>query len=196
MLHMRGQQGGAKSNFKETMKRRTPGWYSIRQAVIQKSVGHLQRYGCHAASSPLYASTNSRSVDELWKRKCYPIHALSERLAKPLRDNLLGFHAFTGCDTTSAFSGHGKQSCWKTSQNHPHFVQGIGRDGELAPIEQCVCHLYGTPEQQPSTMPDSNSSVRASLVWRCYPQPETPWNFTPHAPTIKQRFGCRQTRSI
>ena len=24
----------------------------------------------------------------------------------------------------------------------------IGRDGELAPIEQFVCHLYGTPEQQ------------------------------------------------
>ena len=61
------------------------------------------------------------------KRKCYPIHALSERLAKPLRDNLLSFHAFTGCDT-SAFSAHGKRSCWKTSQNHPHLVQGIGRE--------------------------------------------------------------------
>ena len=56
------------------------------------------------------------------KRKCYPIHELSERLAKPLRDNLRGFHAFTGCDTTSAFSGHGKRSCWKTFQNHPHLV--------------------------------------------------------------------------
>jgi len=82
------------------------------------------------------------------KRKCYPIHALSKRFAKPLRDNLLCFHAFTGCDTSSAFSGHGKQSCWKTFKNHPHLVQGIGRDGELAPIEQFVCHLYGTPEQQ------------------------------------------------
>ena len=81
-------------------------------------------------------------------RKCYPIHELSERLAKPLRDNLLGFHAFTGCDTTSAFRGHGKRSCWKTFQNHPHLVQGIGRDGELAPIEQFVCHLNGTSEQQ------------------------------------------------
>ena len=48
------------------------------------------------------------------KRKCYPIHTLSERFAKPLRDNPMGFHAFTGCDTTSAFSGHGKRSCWKT----------------------------------------------------------------------------------
>ena len=82
------------------------------------------------------------------KRKCYPIHVPPERLAKPLRDNLLGFHAFTGCDTTSAFSGYGKRSCWKTFQNHPHLAQGIGRDGELAPIEQFVCHLYGTPEQQ------------------------------------------------
>ena len=69
-------------------------------------------------------------------------------LAKPLRDNLLGFHAFTGCDTTSAFSSHDKRSCWKTFQNHRHFLQGIGRDGELAAIEQFVCHLYGSPEQQ------------------------------------------------
>ena len=81
------------------------------------------------------------------KRKCYPIHVLSERLAKPLRDNLMSFHAFRGCDTTSAFSGHGKRFCWKTFQNHPHLVQGIGRHGELAPIGQFVCHLYGTPEQ-------------------------------------------------
>jgi len=28
-------------------------------------------------------------------------------------------------------------------QNHPHLVQGIGRDGDLAPIEQFVCHVYG-----------------------------------------------------
>jgi len=32
--------------------------------------------------------------------------------------------------------------------NHSHLVQGIGgRDGELAPIEQFVCRLYGAPEQ-------------------------------------------------
>ena len=128
------------------------------------------------------------------KRKCYPIHPLSERLEKPLRDNLLGFHAFTGCDTTSAFSGHGKQSCWTTFQNLPHFVQGIGRDGELAPLNNlyitCTAHL----SNKPSTMPDSNSSVRASLVRICYPQPT--WNFTPHAPIIKQRSGCRQTSNI
>ena len=39
------------------------------QPGIQKSVGHLQRYWCHAASSPLYTSINSRSVDDLWNSK-------------------------------------------------------------------------------------------------------------------------------
>ena len=62
-------------------------------------------------------------------------------------DNLLSFHALTGCDTTSSFSGHGKKKCWKIFQNQPLLVNGIGRDGELTPIEQFVCCLYGTPAQ-------------------------------------------------
>ena len=60
---------------------------------------------------------------------------------------MLSFHALTGCDTTSAFHGYGKKSCWKTFLNQPLLVAGIGRDGELAPIEQFVCHLYGKHEQ-------------------------------------------------
>jgi hypothetical protein len=93
-------------------------------------------------------------VVEVWmiagtakKRKCYPVHEVSRRLTQPVRDNLLSFHALTGCDTTSAFSGHGKKSCWRTFQKHPLLVSGVGRDGELAPVEEFVCHLYGTPEQ-------------------------------------------------
>ena len=203
MLHMRGQQGGAKSNFKETMKRRTPGWCSIR---VRQSTRDTKRVLVICRDTDvmlLLVHFIPAQTAEVWmisgtakKRKCYPIHPQSERLEKPLRDNLLGFHAFTGCDTTSAFSGRGKRSCWTTFQNLPHFLQGIGRDGELVPLNNlyiiCTAHL----SNKPSTMPDSNSSVRASLVWRCYPQPETPWNFTPHAPTIKQRSGCRQTRNI
>lgn len=75
------------------------------------------------------------------KRTCYPVHDVRER------HNLLSFHALTGCDTTSAFSGHGKKKCWKIFQNQPLLVNGIGRDGELPPIEQFVCHMYGAPEQ-------------------------------------------------
>jgi len=44
------------------------------------------------------------------KRKCYPLNEVSQRLTQPVRDNLFSFHALTGCDTTPAFSGHGKRS--------------------------------------------------------------------------------------
>jgi hypothetical protein len=81
-------------------------------------------------------------------RKCFPIHSVSAKLSTPVRDNLLSFHALTGCDTTSSFSGYGKKSCWNTFYNQPLLVKGIGRDGELSPIEQFVCKLYGTPDIQ------------------------------------------------
>ena len=80
-------------------------------------------------------------------RKCYPVHESSQRLTQSVKTNLLSFHALTGCDTTSAFHSYGKKSCWKTFRNQPLLVAGIGRDGERAPIEQFVCHLYGRPEQ-------------------------------------------------
>ena len=76
------------------------------------------------------------------KRKCYPTHTVSERLLIHIRENLLGFHALTGCDTSSAFSGHGKNTCWAIFQSQPLLVSGIGRDGELALIEQFVFLLY------------------------------------------------------
>ena len=80
-------------------------------------------------------------------RKCYQVHEASQRLTQSVKTNLLSVHALTGCDTTSAFHGYRKKSCWKTFLNQPLLVAGIGRDGELAPIEQFVCHLYGGPKQ-------------------------------------------------
>ena len=81
------------------------------------------------------------------KRKCYPVHLVSQRLTPAVRDNILGFHAITGCDSTSSFTGHGKRSCLKTFMKYPQLVKGVGRDGELAEIEEFVCHLYGMPQQ-------------------------------------------------
>ena len=81
------------------------------------------------------------------RRKCDSVHEASQGLKRSVKTNLLSFHALTGCDTTSAFHGYGKKSCWKTFLNQPLLVTGIGRDGERAKIEQFVCHLYGRPEQ-------------------------------------------------
>lgn len=79
------------------------------------------------------------------KRKCYPIHAIGHTLSNDIRDNLLSFHALTGCDTSS-FHGHGKKSCWKAFVDNPHLVHGVGRPDVIMQAEQFVCNLYGTPE--------------------------------------------------
>jgi len=74
----------------------------------------------------------------------------STRLTQPVRDNLLSFHALTGSDTTLALRG--KRSYWKTFQNYPLLISGVGHDGELAPVKGFVCHLCGTPKQRTTNL--------------------------------------------
>ena len=85
-------------------------------------------------------------VAEVWmvsgtstQQKCYPVHTLSNQFSQSVRENLLSFHALTGCDTVSLFSGYGKKKCWKIFQRQPDSVSSIGRNGELDLIEQFVC---------------------------------------------------------
>ena len=93
-------------------------------------------------------------VVEVWKitwtvkkRKCYPVHEVSQRLTQACEGHPTQFPCTDRlCDTTSAVSGHGKKSYWKTSQKHPFLVRGVGHDGEIPPVEEFVCHLYDTPK--------------------------------------------------
>ena len=43
--------------------------------------------------------------------KHIPVHLIN--LAPSAIDNIIAFHAVTGCDVTSQFSGKGKHTCWK-----------------------------------------------------------------------------------
>ena len=79
------------------------------------------------------------------QRKCYPIHEISGKLSQPVIDNILGFHALTGCDTTSSITGYGKRSCWKTFKDFPLLLHGVGRDGAMDNVEEYLCRLYGAP---------------------------------------------------
>ena len=45
----------------------------------------------------------------------------------------------------SSFAGHGKKSCWAVFLQHPELLNGVGRDGAIAEVEQYICHLYGAP---------------------------------------------------
>lgn len=66
--------------------------------------------------------TVSAKAAEVWmisgiakERMCYLIHAVSQKLPQDMKENL-SFHALTGCDTSSSFSGHGRKKCWKIFQ--------------------------------------------------------------------------------
>jgi len=78
--------------------------------------------------------------------KCYPAHTIYQKIEPEAVENLLGFHAVTGCDTVSLFAGHGKKSRLAVFLQHPELLKGVGRDGAIPEVEQFVCHLYGAPD--------------------------------------------------
>ena len=53
-----------------------------------------------------------------------------------LRENMMAFHALTGCNTTSQFSGTGKKSAWSVFKECPILLKHLGE------AEQFVCKLY------------------------------------------------------
>jgi len=58
------------------------------------------------------------------------------------RNNLISFCAFTGSDTVSSFSDHGKR---RTERYHPPLLQAIGWDGILQML-RCLCVICFEPQ--------------------------------------------------
>ena len=79
------------------------------------------------------------------EQESFPVHVINKTLLPAVVENVLGFHAITGCDTVSSFSGHGKKSCWNVYLQHPELLHGVGRDGLLGDVEKFVCMLYKSP---------------------------------------------------
>ena len=73
------------------------------------------------------------------KIKCYPIHIIAQNMPTEVLQNLIGFHALTGCDSVSSFSGYAKKSCWKVITKYPQLLSGVGRNGEVNDVEEFVC---------------------------------------------------------
>jgi hypothetical protein len=86
---------------------------------------------------------------EIWMlagKKAYPVHSIASKLQANVLDSLLGFHAFTGSDTTSSLKGYGKKTCWKIFQIQPNLLAGVGRDGDLLDVQKFLCLLYKVPQ--------------------------------------------------
>ena len=77
------------------------------------------------------------------QQKCYPVHTIASKLDNDVLENILGFHALTGCDTISSFSGMGKKTCWKQYLETPNLVHSMGRVLNVREVEEFVFRLYG-----------------------------------------------------
>ena len=81
-----------------------------------------------------------------------PVHEISQSLVPNKCISFLFFHAITGCDTVSAFRGHGRKSAWDTWRVYPEQTGALllmlssGTDGldtqVMAAIERFVILLY------------------------------------------------------
>ena len=72
--------------------------------VLLLLLAHYDRIGC----TYLYMKAGT-SKDP----KYFPVHDIHKLLSDDQVDTLLAFHALTGCDSVSQFSGHGKKTTWQ-----------------------------------------------------------------------------------
>ena len=104
------------------------------------------------------ATLGQISASELWIEygtgkhyRLIPIHSIAEELGEEKCITIPMFHALTGCDTTSFFSGRGKKTAWDvwkmfqpltyalyTVSNKPHSIP----DDTFAEIQRFVVLMY------------------------------------------------------
>ena len=101
-----------------------------------------------SVTQPLYFDTGCGN-----KRRLADVNAVAKALGPDLCAALPAYHAFSGCDYTSAFVRKGKVKPFQILQRHPNFItafKGLGTAAsintqQLPPLEQFVCAMYGRP---------------------------------------------------
>jgi len=88
-------------------------------------------------------------------RRQTAVSSIAAKLGDGISKALPGFHAFTGCDTTSAFVRKGKKAPFKLMAACSEYVEAFQQVGD-APhciwthvfhtLEQFVCTMYGHPQ--------------------------------------------------
>ena len=92
------------------------------------------------------------------------ISSVSERIPNSIQTALPGFHAFTGCDTTSAFKGKGKIKAYKLMSESPLYHQAFSAIGNCwtsdnlpwEDLERFLCELYGQVSESTLTKARAN----------------------------------------
>lgn len=84
-----------------------------------------------------------------------------------LKTSLLSYHAITGCDSTSAFSGHTKKSSWMVFKKNHELLKDFGRapdlpEKQLKNAEVFVTKMYVNKKPALKTI-DNVNDLRASM---------------------------------
>ena len=117
-----------------------------------------------------YGSRQERKI----KSDSFQFIPLQSYLGPLLSKALPAYHALTGCDTTSAFSGIGKKKSWKVLVNDSEAQQQLATLGE----EPLLKNL--------------NSSLVRHLYVLCIPLPKNLLKLTMHGIS----FSVRRTRQV
>ena len=84
------------------------------------------------------------------KKRLIDVSSLSQELTHAYCSELLSLHAFSGCDSTSAFKGKGKLKPLKLVKDSPRFIEAFATlgnswdipDSLLLDLEEYTCLLY------------------------------------------------------
>ena len=114
-------------------------------------VAMLACYFSHSINAALYFWTGTKS-----RARILDITKMGINITKPVCEALVGMYAFTGCDSTNAFSGRGKKIAFQLISREDDVgiqarraMQDLGQsfqvlsDESLERIESFTCKMYG-----------------------------------------------------
>ena len=147
-----------------------------------------------AVAQPLYLDTGSGN-----KRRLVDIKAIAHVLGPDICTALPAYHAFTGCDYTSAFVRKGKVKPLQILRNQPDILKAfkdLGNTPDIQPtqfvaLERFICAMYGQPKSN-----DTNT-VRYKMFQQRYDVKSDKSSFSiPNGVDLSLLPPCRQTLKI
>ncbi|XP_028391978.1 uncharacterized protein LOC114516648 isoform X2 [Dendronephthya gigantea] len=111
----------------------------------------IMLYFCHILQCELFFETG---VNE--KTRIINVRCVQQQIGEKEGKALVGFHAYTGCDSTSSFYGRSKISTWKLVSNDETALDTLARlgddftvdEGIQKNLESLTCMLYGAKETE------------------------------------------------
>ena len=124
---------------------------------------------------PVYMDTGSGD-----RRRIIDIGRIRAEVGDDISKALLGLHAFTGCDNTSAFMRKGKVRPFRIMQGNERYINAFKKLGETEDVpgdvcevlEEFTCSMYGFKATknagQPSISADIKNLLNGSLQKRAF----------------------------